>query len=408
MVNHKKKISIINITCLVIAFIQSVIVARLLGASIYGEVVVASSLIVFIQNVVGLRTGELVLRYYKKNSNKKYNVLSKIILIDIKMSIVLSFICLTFYFSFLGSFDVNNNYYLFFLLIIPSMICSLVFESLLICENEIYQFTKVKLFHHLIGIFLCVALIYNFHVYGYIASLVISNFLKLIVLIFITYKDFLSKGIFAGNDIRLDGFKKFTLNSYLSSSFKSGVSNLDVIILSGIVSSDKVAIYKVAKNLSAIPGGFMGSVWNAAHSKILEFSENRQYKELNKLTNSYTRLFFYMSLLFIPSAYFISEFMIKLIYGESYRDAYIPFMILMGGNFFAYAMAPFNKIFYIAHDKMEKMMLLNAFNFFFILILGYFWCDNTTSMAIIVSSALSLVSLYSKIEVLNKERYYLG
>ncbi|EGQ9924350.1 oligosaccharide flippase family protein, partial [Vibrio parahaemolyticus] len=112
MVNHKKKISIINITCLVIAFIQSVIVARLLGTSIYGEVVVASSLIIFIQNVVGLRTGELVLRYYKKNSNEKYNVLRKIILIDIKMSIVLSFICLAFYFSFLGAFDVNKNYYL--------------------------------------------------------------------------------------------------------------------------------------------------------------------------------------------------------------------------------------------------------------------------------------------------------
>lgn len=390
--------------CLVIAFLQTVIVARLLGASIYGEVVIASAFVIFIQNIIGLRAGELVLRYYKKDNDEKYDILGKIIIIDFKMSAFLISICLIIYSTCLSFFDVNETYYLLFILIIPSMIGSQIFESMLICENKIYDFTIIKLSHHVIGIFLCLLLTYYFNVYGYILSVILSNFIKLSLFIFNTYKEHISKVKINGNMVTLHGFKKFTVQSYLSSSFKSGVANLDVIILSGFVTSDKVAIYKVAKNLSAIPGGFMSSIWSAAHSKILELSENRKYRELNELTNGYTKLFFYLSLFFIPTAYLVSKDLIQLVYGYSYGDSYIPFMILMGGNFFAYAMAPFNKIFYIAHNRMDKMMLLNAFNFVCILVLGYIFGKSATSMAIIVALALSFVSLYSKVEVLIKVR----
>lgn len=394
------KIFLMNILLMVIMFIQSLIVARLLGIENYGGVTAAISLILFIQNVIGLRTGELVLAYYDKNSDNKNKILKKVIYIDIKITLLILVMCMFSYYTLTSFFEINSVFFLFSCLLVPSLMGTQTLESVFICEDRIYNFTLIKLSYQLIASLIIVMAAGSWGAEGYIIFLSITNIFKTLILFKVGNDKFNWKlSSISTKNVNLEGVKNFTVYSYISSTFKSGVSNLDVLLLSKYAGSEAVGIYKVAKNLSAIPGAFMGSAWSSTYGRIVNLAKEKRFKEINKITNTFSMYFLLLGLTVSVPVYYLIDILLPLAYGLEFENAIIPLKIMLVGNFLAYSLAPYNKVFYIARGNPKKLMLLNAFNFFVILIGGLYFPMSSVNMAILISLSLFTVSLYSKVDI---------
>lgn len=395
-----KKIFYMNIFMLVCMFIQTLLIARLLGVNDYGTVTAAMSLILLIQNVIGLRTGELILNFYNKTDILKVMIFKKVVKIEFNFTLITLLLCFISYFFLIKTFNVNGEVFLLSCLIIPSLIGFQIMESVYTCEDEIYELTKIKMITQ--AFFLCFVVIntLEFGLYGYLISLSISNISRTYFL-FTKAKEKFSWNLSLNNtqDVTLNGIKSFTIYSYLSSTFKSGVSNVDVLLLSKYAGSDSVGIYKIAKNLAAIPGSLMSSMWATIFGQIVNLAKQSKYDAINKLTLKYSQKFIICGIFLCVPAYLMIDFFVPLLYGTQYNSATLPLKILLLGNFLAYALAPYNKIFYLAKGRADKLMYLNCFNFLFIFIGGIMLKIDQMYMAYLVSTSIVLVSLYSKIDI---------
>jgi O-antigen/teichoic acid export membrane protein len=379
--------------------LQNVICVRLLSPDEYGTLAVITTIVLSFQNIVGMRTGELVLKYIscKDDRTKIYPTLLKIIYIDVKLSILVFFLILVFGF-FVGNF-LNVSIRLLFLLSL-SVLFSMglpVFESIFIVHDNLIKQYRIKFSCVFIGMFIVCITTYAAGFYGYILAVLFAAFLKNIIYYIFFRKELINNNIplVADSKIKkLDGFWRFSKHSFLSTTFKSGIGGIDIILLSIVCSPANIALYKVSKSLAAIPGTFLGAVWNSIQPKILSYSKNNMAKDLFLLTNKYTLRFLLCFAFVFIFLLFFSEHILTILYGVEYADASLPFLILFSGFWLGYTFGPYGRTYFLAKNRMHMMTLLNGVTFFIILIFGYIYRDSIIKMSAIVISGMLITSFY--------------
>ncbi|WP_139685740.1 lipopolysaccharide biosynthesis protein [Vibrio tasmaniensis] len=119
-----------------------------------------------------------------------------------------------------------------------------------------------------------------------------------------------------------------------------GLSSIDIIALEAYSSSESVAIYGVAIRLSGLAAMLLiivNGIIGPTFSKLYE------QKKINELVKNYQKISLCLmiaALLMLMLSIFFGEWFITIIYGESYRNSYSIFCILVLAQAFALATGP--------------------------------------------------------------------
>lgn len=407
--SNSANILYLNMVTMFFMFIQSLIVVRLLSLDDYGKISIIMAFILFLQNIIGMRTGELVLKYIHKDSksDKIFPAIKKILFIDIKLGIFLY--AFVFFVAFLlkDNFHIDMNIFVFLDFILLFSIGFLVFESLfIIFDNMLIQF-KLKLTNSFFNLIFISISTYLYGLYGYLVALLFGYLFRTLLYGYFAFKELKKNNIEINNKneaLVFEDFWSFTKHSYLSTTFKSGIGSLDIILLSMALKPSDIALYKVAKNLASIPGAFLGSLWSSINPKILEHSRKSDYKNLFKLINKFTIPFLVILIVLLFPLFYLSDNLFIFLYGNKYQESSMPFMILFIGFWLSYTFAPFSRIYYLGQNKMYMVSILNGFTFFNILIFGYLFRNNYIYVSLIMAITIIIVSLYIYTDIYIKSK----
>ncbi len=398
------QILVLNLFITGVFFVQNVICVRLLTAKVYGSVVVASTLIVISQTIVGMRTGELVLKYLSKNESGEsvWPKLFTIFRLDVSISVVLFLIILSV--GYLSKNALNLNYTLLFILSFNILfsIGTPIFENIFIIYENVLKQYGIKAFHAALSFVIVSGLTFLYGLTGYLIGLLSCTLLKTTLFFFFSKRELKNHHIpfqFYKEKIPLEGLWQFSKHSFLSTTFKSGIGSMDILLLSIASPAENVASYKIAKNLAMIPGAFLGSLWNLIQPRILRYSKESKFEELFLITNRFTKLFMFVFVCLETVLIFNAKNLIILVYGAEYANASMPFLILFSGFWIAYSIGAYGRTYYLGQNRMYMMTILNGITFSIILVLGYIFSYSITYMAwvVIIGLLITSVTVYSEV-----------
>jgi len=408
MLNKKsKKILFYTLITVGFGFIQSLLVIRTLDLTDFGKVTIVLAFILFLQNIIGIRTGEFILKYIPNIENKMqvFPTILKIMLIDLKISIALLLTVLLLGYGFGSIFNLDQKILFILSFIILFSTSFMIFESVfVILNNMILQF-KIKAAYSFISLIVVSSLTYIYGLEGYLIALLLTRLGKTVVYGIYATKELINNSIplqLKEDAVKLENVWNFSKHSFISSTFKSGIGGMDVLLLSIALQPSQIAIYSVAKKAAVIPGTFLGSLWKSIQPQILEYSRKQDFNKLFQQINKFTMLFAGILLIIIFPLITFSGDLLIFLYGQKYEPSTGIFIIFFIGYWLANTFAPYSRTYYLAQNKMHMMTYLNGFVFFNILIFGYIFKDSIRIMSLITTASLVCTSLFVYIEILRK------
>jgi len=340
-----------SLSIALIAFIQGIIVTRVLGASQYGILGVIMTYCLIIKTLLSYRTSEPLTQFmiqFKLN-NKKSSLE-----ILIKTSILVEFITNLVAFTVIiiaapiaakyisGGKEFIHLYWIYGFTVLftfldatwYSVARDLKYFKLLSILPAIYTLVKfiiiILLFYmKCLNLFWLVVtyLITRFGLFISIAFLLIWNLNKKyqISLFRMNWNQ-----CFKFNN-ELSDFWKFMNISYLSSLITPIIRQSDILILGYYKTDSEVGIYKLAKNLVSIIQAFSGALTSVIYQDINEIVISNKYSQLKKDIINMSKIWIPTIVVGLILAIINARFFIKLIYGNEFANASLPFLFLLTG-----------------------------------------------------------------------------
>ena len=270
-----KKITILSIVSLVVELTQSILVARILGPSTYGEIAVVMAIITLFQGVLGVRSAEIVYGYIDKKNNQLTKI-KKIYAIDAISSIVVFFTLLIITNTILVSFlKFNYEIMQFLTYIMISRIGYFVSEALMILNNKIYIYNLIKALNSIITLLIVIFITIIFKLKGYIIIIPIMMLFTNLLLFMYVKKKIINFNKHGPSD--LDGIIKFSSQSFVSATLKSFSNTADILILNFISNVETIGLYKVGKTLGQIPNGILNALWQPHYGIIISKAKKKLF-----------------------------------------------------------------------------------------------------------------------------------
>lgn len=397
----------LNIIITAISFVQSTMIIRIIDIKTYGYFTIVFSFVGVIKNIFGMRTGELVLSYISFNTNKNtvYQTIKKIIKIDFLLNVLVWFFSILFGYLLRDKLHIDVKILFFYSFTVLLSIGFDVYQNIFIIYKENLKIYILSAINSFISLGITILFTYFFSIKGLIVSYLVTTILKNTFFLIESKKVLIDNGVLlnkGGESIKFNKLKEFIFHSFISTTLKSGISGVDIMYLSTFGKVEHVAMYKIAKNLAAIPGVIFGSLWSSVSPEILELSKLNSFRKLRKLINKFTSKFIGIFLLILPLILFFSEEVITFLYGNSYRETTKTFQVLFIGMYIANTFGPYIRIYSIGQNKMFMVTIFNGLTFLTISIIGYFGRDSILKMAFIVIFGTIISSLYTYLEILYK------
>jgi PST family polysaccharide transporter len=210
-------------------------------------------------------------------------------------------------------------------------------KSILIAYNLIELQTKYELICIFMSLFLGICFTLIGGATGYVISLSVYIFLKLIVGYYIISTKGLKinniiKGLFSRKSLQVIE-PKMVFFSILRNGLVNLTNQLDMLLL-GVLpfSSSVIAQYKVAKTLSGLPAKIVYPVWAAIRGRMVEAYYNKNFIRLKSLILKPTLVFLFVFLFVFVFCYFTADQMVILLYGKEYLFSAQIFIILLCGS----------------------------------------------------------------------------
>lgn len=336
---------------LAVALVSNIILVRLLSPKEFGQLGIIMFFIILATVLVesGL-SGALI----RKEDVTEIDY-STVFIFNLIISIILFFL-LTFLSGFIADF--YNDPELKFILIASSFI--IIINALRITQNtkliKTLQF-KIKAFYEFISILLgsIVAIFLAFKGAG-IWSLVVCQLLTALTLTCIFW---FFVGPIKSIKFSINSFKnlyKFGVNTTLASLLNTTFDNIYQLILAKYFSIAQAGYFYQAKKLQDIPTGVlettMSSVVYASLSKI-----QKEPEKFNNLYYNTVRIFTVLIAFIFMVIFYYSDFIIYILYGESWVESAIYLKLLVIASFF-YLQEIFNRIIFKIFNKTEKILQL--------------------------------------------------
>jgi len=395
-----------NLIIAILNFSITIFLTRILGQKEFGNYVIISSFIVLLQVLFGLRTGEAVLGFIKKETGKddKNGVIKQLLIIDVLVNSILYVFIIIFGYFYALNQSIEYSYILLFGLIVFVNIGLSIFENLYIINNEIVKMHKIKLVATVIIFILTLTFGYLWQLKGVIAGIVLGTLLKNIIHFYyirseiVDNRAFFTKSIF----LNVNEYFLFFQHTYISTTFKAGSQGLDIFLLSLVFGNEKIALYEVGKKFAQIPGLFIGSIWTAKSKLIIEYAQIGNDKNLYSMIKKAYKIFIPLGLLLGFVFLLVGEDLIRLIFGntylESFQIAFVFFIFFWFGNLFG----GYGRLYLIAINKANILTLMNGLIFFNVLFIGYFTRHNLVYMALTICLTILFNALYLNYYILKR------
>jgi len=384
----------------------------------YGEYVAVQSFTTLLEAIFITRSGELALQFIGKYwiSHDFFSARAsaeRIIRSDwiLNWSIYLMMILAGFIFS--NILKLNFSYILLLGMAIPAQIGYGVYKSIFISASKLKQQSIFEIITNLFYLINGIFGVYWLGVYGLILSLVSTAFFKTITASIITSRWLPPQSVLkelpsyknAKIGIENEIWWKFNIHAILRNTFLNIVNQADILILNIYQNKSVVAIYKIAKTLSAIPVKAAAPIWYALRPRIMYSWHNKQISKLLKII-LYPNIVMFICLIFCIIPIFVySGSLIQLFYGHEYLSAKFPLAILIIGTWIFSAMTGWFNFFIIIGEEKLSGTLAYAFLAFTILLGGFIWgklsmqyMSWVVSITMIMTSLLSWIILIKRIK----------
>lgn len=305
--------------------IFTVLIARILLAELFGIYALALSIATIVISFTDLGIDNTFLRYFSEalgNKNKKKARGYFRYMFKIKLSLIILFVFLILIFSRFISYNIYEKPLLFFAIIFSCLF--IIMESLITFFGNIIIATKnmkalpwLTLINQIAKILLSLLAIsifnYDFKVPGLFIAFAISGAFYLIATFMISYKKY--KDIFIGGKVNIErkqvnNYLKFMAITTLSLAF---FSSIDILMLGKFVPIEYLGYYRVSSSLVLT----IASLFSLSSIFLPIFTQinNKRFKR------GFHKTLRYVLLISIPATagvIFISKYLIKAIYGNSY------------------------------------------------------------------------------------------
>jgi O-antigen/teichoic acid export membrane protein len=330
-----------NIVSMLTRFLISIVFARFLGVHDYGLLILAMAIVTTFHGIFEMRSNESITKYAiaaltKKNKNKFY--LSILISAIMECCLgLLAFLVIYFFTDFIAGKIYHNTevagiikIYAFVLLVIPLLtVVNGILQALKKFDeigwiNNLLSLTRfilpiIFIKSGLEAVTAGYVLAYLFTA-GLASIITIKILMREIGLVRINFKNWVTQA--------LDIFK-FNFQLFISTTIKSIVGNLDVLLLGYFVKIELIAYYKIALALTSI----LNMVTNPAIAVIYPYLTSIWERDLkNYFKFIIKKVLWYTFLILFPAAllmFALARYVVLIFYGNSYLPVVAVFRVLL-------------------------------------------------------------------------------
>lgn len=127
---------------------------------------------------------------------------------------------------------------------------------------------------------------------------------------------------------------------------------LDVLLLAFLSPPAALSIYRVAKTVAALPSKAFFPLWVALRPRLLEAMRQGRRRGVYRLIGILSAAILLFGCVAVPVAYAIAPWFLSWAYGETFRAAAVPFMVLLVGTWIFFgACGWFGFLIVLSHQK---------------------------------------------------------
>jgi O-antigen/teichoic acid export membrane protein len=127
-------------------------------------------------------------------------------------------------------------------------------------------------------------------------------------------------------------FSKFVIGNSIGNSLKTVISQGDVLLLGALSNPEQVGFYSVAKKVAFSVFTLSDPLVQSIYPQLSKLLAERRYPEIRRMLLKITSLAMIPSLIFLILAFFFNEWIIVTVYGIEYRAAAQPFYYFLIGS----------------------------------------------------------------------------
>ena len=333
----------VNVYKFSLSFVRSIVIARLLGVSSYGEFVVVMSVVGLVYEFLSLNLPTTLTKFgtehLEANKLAGFRLVLNVCMLLTLASAVLSVILA------LASIELNwvpvsdsiwkpALYFYVFSFVFPYL-SGLYTAALRLYDKFRLSSLLFALFSSFELILLSVALlIWPKNVNSVIIALSASNLLSNLVLIIWTEKVLAIKKVPFRIGLQLGPYwaeivrvLPFSLHNSLSRTIKTIIDQGDVIFLGYFVSFEQIGLYSIAKKLSMIVFYAIDPLITAVFPQFNKLLAEKKFKLVLQMVNKAMLIIAALLLVYLVLAFYFGQWAIVLMFGSEFKAAYLMFMV---------------------------------------------------------------------------------
>jgi len=326
-----------NMGSSVLNILTMALVARFLGVSDFGILVIITTFLVIINTVVSFQTWQALIKYGNNLLNKKrVNDYARLITFGFKLDFttsLLGFFITNAILLLLHYFDVFLSDYLriahFYSLVALVNIKGTPI-AILRGWNKFNKVAHQQVILALLKLcFVIVAVFLDGNLFIFIVALLLAEVLGGVLLVFLSIRVIFNENIKLVSDVPFfsianehPGIWSFLISSSLNSSLRLGSREVDVFVVGLLLTAADVGVYKIAKQFSGIVGKIIDPLYQAVYPELVDLINKKCLKSLNKFVIRVTSYSSFASILIWLFIYFLGGYLIKMTVGEEFIEAY--------------------------------------------------------------------------------------
>lgn len=131
---------------------------------------------------------------------------------------------------------------------------------------------------------------------------------------------------------RFNGIWNFVWVTNVHSSVKLGLKELDTILIGSILGASGAGLYKIVKAICSTVAKVTDPLYQAVYPDLARQVSRKSFKEMRSLIIRSSGIVFVILIPVLSLYYVAGEYILELILGEQYLDAYIPSLIYLVGT----------------------------------------------------------------------------
>lgn len=327
-------VSAMSYATLMVTFLTQVVLARLLEPVNYGIYISSLAILALIEVPLVVRASEVSLRvlgaHWQSGGRNLEGISKQAKQDDLKYFLIPTIVILSMseWLSQLAGAD--QIFFVILALMIPAQISYGIYKSYFMVFDIVPVMVKFEMSSAIVLLAATTMGYLTFGMYGLAMAYATAMLIKTFMAYMFTRSHIpTAQHLEIAN--RSAASHKDSFHSIFRNICSNGINQVDVIILSAIQGPHTVAIYKVAKSLSALPTKISFPVWRYLQPRLINAVLCNEKIKMQKLIFYGSAALILILALTLPFIWIAGQELIFHIYGPAYREAFKPLLILLVG-----------------------------------------------------------------------------